>query len=303
MTKLAGIVCPLVTPFNDDGTIARDLYVNHAQAILAEGAHYLSPFGTTGEALSIGMAERMEALEWLVEDGIDADRLMPGTGLTALPDTAALSTHAVELGCAAVMVLPSFFYGAAGDDGQARYFAELIGRVADPRLRVILFNIPQNSGVPVTPALAGRLGERFPGTVVAYKDSSGAWANTEAVIAAAPGIAVFSGSESFLVPGLAAGGTGCISATVNLNARGIRAVHDGVRAGRDVVAAEAVMKAKRQAAQKAGLIGGIKAVLAVRSNDRRWLNLRAPHLDATWESGLELAAQLDALRDEAEAQL
>ena len=245
----------------------------------------------------------MAALEWLVEGGIPADRLMPGTGVTALPETVELSAHAMALGCSGVMVLPSFFYGAVGDDGQARYFAELIRQVEDPRLRVILYNIPQNSGVPVTPALAGRLGERFPGAVVAYKDSSGDWANTQAVIAAAPGIAVFPGSEGFLVPGLAAGGTGCISATVNLNARGIRSVYDSVQAGRDVAAAEAVMKAKRRAAQDAGLIGGIKAVLAVRSGDRRWLNLRAPHLDATWESGLELTTRLDALRYEAEAQL
>lgn len=299
MTKLAGIICPIVTPFNDDGSLARDLFVGHARRMLADGAHYLSPFGTTGEALSVSMAERITALEWLLEDGIAAERLMPGTGLTALPETVALTAHAVGLGCPAVMVLPSFFYRAVGDDGQARYYRELVERLADPRLRIILYNIPQNSGVPVSPDLTRRLNQMFPATIAAYKDSSGDWANTQAVIAAAPGVSVFPGSESFLVAGLAAGGAGCISATVNLNAGAIRAVYDGARAGRDVALAEATMKAVRKAAQEAGLIGGIKAVLAVRSGDRRWLNLRAPHLDATWEQGMALAARVDAVRRDA----
>ena len=55
------------------------------------------------------------------------------------------------------MVLPSFFYTAAGDDGQARYYSELIERVANPAMRMILYHIPQNSGVPVSPALTARL--------------------------------------------------------------------------------------------------------------------------------------------------
>lgn len=299
MTKVQGIVCPILTPFEGDGRIARDLYVAHARHILAEGAHYLSPFGTTGEALSVSLDERKQALEWLIEAGIPADRMMPGTGLTALPETVELSAHAVTAGCAGVMVLPSFFYGAVGDDGQARYYSELIERVADPRMRVILYHIPQNSGVPVTPALTARLNAAFPQTVVAYKDSAGNWDNTLAVIKAAPDVAVFPSSEGTLVEGLAAGGAGCISATVNLNARAIRSVYDGVKAGRDVSAEDRGIKAFRKVVQNAGLIGAMKAYLAVTSGDRRWLNLRAPHLDATVEQGKALAAELDALKEPA----
>lgn len=295
MTKPAGIVCPILTPFEDDGRIARDLYVTHAQRILAEGAHYLSPFGTTGEALSLSMRERMEALDWLIAAGIPPERLMPGTGLVAMPDTVELSAHAVRAGCAGVMVLPSFFHGAVGDDGQARYFSEVIERIGDARLRMILYHIPQNSGVPVSPALTARLTAAFPETVVAYKDSSGNWDNTLAVIAAAPAVAVFPSSEASLREGLAAGGAGCISATVNLNARAIRGVHDGLRAGRNVEREDRAIKAFRKVVQAVGLIGPMKAYLAVTSGDRRWLNLRAPHLDATEEQGRALAARLEAL--------
>lgn len=297
MTRPQGTIAPILTPFENDGRIARDLWIAHARWVLDQGAHYLSPFGTTGEALSVSLNERKQALEWLVEAGIPPDRLMPGTGVTALPESADLTAHAVGLGCAAVMVLPSFFYTAVGDNGQARYFSELIERVGNPVMRMILYHIPQNSGVPVSPALTARLNEAFPETVVAYKDSAGNWDNTAAVIAAAPKVAVFPSSEAQLTKGLASGGAGCISATVNLNAAAIRALYDGAIAGRDVTEADAAVKTFRKAVQDAGLIPSMKALLAVRSGDKRWLNLRAPHENPTEAVGEALLATLGSLAD------
>jgi 4-hydroxy-tetrahydrodipicolinate synthase len=297
MSRPQGVIAPILTPFENDGRIARDLWISHAKWVLDQGAHYLSPFGTTGEALSVSLRERVQALEWLVEAGISADRLMPGTGVTALPETVELTVHAVSLGCAGVMVLPSFFYTGVGDGGQARYFGELIERVANPAMRMILYHIPQNSGVPVGPALTARLNEAFPDTVVAYKDSAGDWNNTAAVIAAAPRVAVFPSSEAQLTKGLASGAAGCISATVNLNAAAIRVVYDATHAGKDVSEADVAIKAFRKTIQDAGLIPAMKAVLAVRSGDRRWLNLRAPHENATLEGGEALLAALGKAAD------
>ncbi|MBZ9987189.1 dihydrodipicolinate synthase family protein [Mesorhizobium sp. BH1-1-5] len=297
MTRPQGTIAPILTPFEDDDRIARDLWISHAKWVLGQGAHFLSPFGTTGEALSVSLSERMQALEWLVEAGIAPDRLMPGTGVTALPETVELSAHAVGLGCAAVMVLPSFFYTGAGDNGQARYFSELIEKVAKPSMRVILYHIPQNSGVPVSPALTARLSKAFPDTVVAYKDSAGDWNNTAAVIAAAPDISVFPSSEAQLTRGLASGAAGCISATVNLNAAAIRRLYDAARKGEDVAEANAAIKAFRKVIQDAGLIPAMKAVLAVKSGDRRWLNLRAPHENVTLENGQALLATLGSAAD------
>ena len=297
MNSFKGVIAPILTPFEKDGSIARDLWISHAKWVLDQGAHYLSPFGTTGEALSLSLGERLEALGWLVEAGILPSRLIPGTGVTALPDTVELSRHAIALGCAGAMVLPSFFYVAAGDDGQARYYGELVEKVASPALKLVLYHIPQNSGVPVTPELAARLNRTFPETVVGYKDSAGDWNNTAAVIAAAPNVSVFPSSEGQLTQGLASGAAGCISASVNLNAAAIRAVYDGACAGKDVSAGDAAIKAFRKVVQAAGLIGGMKAAPAVRSGDARWLNLRAPHENTTRAAGEALLAALGRARD------
>lgn len=292
-----GVIAPILTPFERDGRIALDLYVEHARWVLDQGAHYLSPFGTTGEALSVPVAERMAALEALVEAGIPADRLMPGTGLCALGDTVALSRHAARLGCAGAMVLPAFFYPDATEDGHVRYFSDLIERVAAPELMLCLYHIPSHAGVGVSPSLAARLSGAFPETVLAYKDSSGDWANTAAVIAAAPGLAVFPGSESFLTRGLAAGGAGCISATCNLNVRSIRAVYDAQREGRDAAAGDREIRRFREVVQRAGLIGAMKALLAVVRDDDRWLNLLPPLADAERPAGEALLAALGPAAD------
>jgi len=290
--RVEGVIAPLLTAFDDDGSIAEDLYGDHARQVLAEGAHYLSPFGTTGEALSVSVAERRATLESLIHrHGVDAARLMPGTGLCNLEETVELTRHAVAIGCAGVMVLPPFFYTAASDDGLFVYMARLVERVGNPSPRICIYHIPQNAGVGFSPALSARLNEAFPDVVVAYKDSSGDWSNTAAVLAAAPGLAVFPASESLLRMGMAQGAAGCISATCNLNSGAIRALFDRIKRGQDQGADELddSVKQFRSVFQSAGLIEGMKAYLADRSADLRWLNVRPPLLPQTREQGRLLA--------------
>ena len=50
-----GVIAPNLTPFNDDLSIATDLYVANARRLLEGGCVALAPFGTTGEALAVGI--------------------------------------------------------------------------------------------------------------------------------------------------------------------------------------------------------------------------------------------------------
>ncbi|MEJ2297484.1 MAG: dihydrodipicolinate synthase family protein, partial [Woeseiaceae bacterium] len=84
---LRGVIVPMLTPFADDASIAVDLYVRHAEWLIEQGAAGIAPFGTTGEALSIGIDERIAALEGLVDAGIDPQRMIPGTGMSNVADT------------------------------------------------------------------------------------------------------------------------------------------------------------------------------------------------------------------------
>lgn len=290
----SGVISPILTPFHPDGSIATRLYVEHATNSLDAGIHFLSPFGTTGEAVAVGMSERMEMLERLVDAGIPADRMMPGTGLCALPDTASLTRHAVDLGCAAAMVLPPFYYPTS-EDGLFTYYARLIEAVGSDRLRICLYHIPQMSGVPLSPGLTARLNAAFPEIVVAYKDSAGDWANTKAVIDAAPNVSVFPASETHLVQGLDQGAAGCISATCNSNPSVIRAYFDAHIAGDQTKcgALEPGMNKHRQAVQDAGFIPALKSMFADATGNDAWLVTRPPMDDADPSLGQRLNAELN----------
>ena len=76
-TPLRGVIAPIVTPFEDSTRIAAAPFAAHAHRVLAGGCAGLAPFGTTGEALSIGIEERIAGLEALAEAGVDPARMIP----------------------------------------------------------------------------------------------------------------------------------------------------------------------------------------------------------------------------------
>ena len=288
-----GVRAPLLTPFNDDLSIAQELYVELAKRLLEEGCVGLVPFGTTGEALSVGIDERIEAIRALVESGIDAQDLMPGTGVSNLADTARLSRACLDMGCGAVMVLPPFFYKAVTDDGLFRYFAELIERIG-PDARICLYHIPPIAVVGFSVELVARLRREFPEQVVAIKDSSGDWDNTRALLEI-EGLAVYPGSEQPLLEALELGAPGCISATANTNAAAIAELIREYGAGNVDQATALHSRAARYREvllAKFAPIPAQKRLLAMTTGDSRWVNVRPPLAELPAEEGRALAEQL-----------
>ena len=291
MTHTPRLYVPAITPFAPDLSVDTERFVTSCRRILDDGADGLAVFGTTSEANSMSVAERMAALEALVAAGIDPARLIPGTGCAALPDTVALTRHATDLGCKGVLMLPPFYYKPLSDDAVFASYAAAIEAV--PEVGLYLYHIPQISGVALTVPMIGRLIVAFPGTVRGLKDSSGKWDNTAAVIAAFPQIETFSSSESLLPKNVAAGGAGCISASANVNAAGIMRL---IRAlGTDEEAAAlAQVSAVRAACEGMPLIPGVKAVVAARMGDANYARVRPPlvPLTADQQAAAERAAAL-----------
>ena len=275
---IRGVIAPTLTAFNDDLSLALDLYVAHAQHLLATGCAGLAPFGTTGEALSVGIDERIGALDRLIESGVDPKQLIPGTGLTNLVDTARLTRHAVDRGCAGAMVLPPFYIKDITDDGLFAYYARLIERVGRDDLRIYLYHIPQVAVVGLSIALVQRLRSVFPDHVVGIKDSSGDWANTRRLLTEVPGLIVYPGSELPLFDALELGAAGCITATANINATQIAKTIELWRGGKEAEARrehEGVKKFRLKI-QEFGQIPAQKYLLSVWGSEPRWRNVRPP---------------------------
>ena len=274
---ITGLIAPILSPFNDDLSFNQELYNELAAELLSTGCSGLAPFGTTGEALSVSSGERMAALEGLIASGVDPRCIIPGTGLCNLPESIALSRHAVEHGCAGVMTLPPFYFKGMGDDGYFDYFENLIDGVDHPDMKIYLYHIPQVAGVGLSIDLVTRLRTAYPDVIVGIKDSSGDWDNTRRLLAI-DGLIVYPGAELPVIDAIRLGGPGCISATANLNGGDIAKVIELCHAGKwdEAEAAHKPVKEVRMLFQDYAPIPAQKALLARRTGEARWNNLRPP---------------------------
>ena len=289
-----GVLVPASTPFQADLAVDGERFAAHCRWLLAEGADGLAVFGTTSEANSLDTSERRHLLERLIDGGIAPGVLMPGTGCCALPDTVALTRHAVEQGCFGVLMLPPFYYKGVGDDGIYASVAEVIERVGDRRLRVYLYHIPPMAGIGFSHGVIGRLLKSYPGVVVGLKDSSGDWNHTKSLLETFPGFEVFPGSESFLLAALRLGGAGCISATANVN---VAAMHRLLQVWRTPAAdrLQQELTAVRAAIQKYPMVPANKAILAELRQAPGWNVVRPPLRPLADEAKQALFTALTAL--------
>ena len=274
-----GVFCAAATPLTADYAPSHAPFVAHAKRLIEEGCDGVALLGTTGEANSFSVSQRKGLLEASVEGEIAPGKLMPGTGVAALTETVELTRHALSLGVTTVVMLPPFYYKTADEDGLFAAYAETIERVGDPRLRVVLYHIPQVSGVPIPHGLIARLRARYPETVTGIKDSSGDVANHVAMIERFPGFAVLTGADPLLLPLLSKGVAGCITATSNLCAADLAFVyrHYADPAQADAVAAaQARVIAERERTVGPRQMAAIKALLAQATEDEGWLRLCPP---------------------------
>jgi 4-hydroxy-tetrahydrodipicolinate synthase len=221
-----GVWCAVLTPLDAQGSVDSARLVDHVRRLCDEGIDGVVPFGTTGEGQSFDVAERMAGLEALVAAGIPPARIVAGTGCAALPDTIALTRHAMAVGCAGALVLPPFFFKDVTDEGLYASYAALVDAIADSRLRLYLYHIPQVTAVPITAAVIERLRLAYPGIVAGLKDSAGDLVHSQAMLARFPDLAVLVGHEPHLPSMLAAGGAGTICGVANLFPRRMRRLFD-----------------------------------------------------------------------------
>jgi 4-hydroxy-tetrahydrodipicolinate synthase len=296
--RLCGVLAPVVTPYKKDYSPDAPRFVRHCKWLLAHGCAGLAAFGTNSEANSLSVDERMVLLEQLVEGGVPAAQLMPGTGCCALADSVRLTAHAVKLGCAGVLMLPPFYYKGVPDEGLFRNFSEVIQRVGDDRLRLYLYHIPPVSQVPITLDLIARLLGAYPRTIAGVKDSSGDWRNTQAMIDAfgKQGFDVFAGSEVFLLRTMRAGGAGCITAGANVNPHGIEKVYVAWRSSEAEALQAAIDKVREILQSQVSMIPALKATIAHYADDQEWQTVRPPLVELTLEQRAKLVSELVAAR-------
>jgi len=286
-----GLWCATLTPLDDTGRIDAARMVSHAKELFERGVAGIAPFGTTGEGPSFSATERRAGLEALLDAGIAADRLMAATGCAAVTDTIELTRHAQDSGVARCLVIPPFFFKDVPDDALFAFYAGLVDSVADPRLRLYLYHIPQFSGVRVAPSVVRRLASAYPTIVAGVKDSAADWTNTAALLECAPQLDILIGHEPDLPRLMRAGGAGTICGVANVYPDIVQRV-----LAPDVSAAdEQRLTQFLDVLFRFPFLPAFKAIKAAQSNDSGWRALRTPWTKLPDAASDELVSSLHSL--------
>ncbi len=173
MNRLTGLIAAVATPLDAVGAIDLPGLAAHCERLLRLGCDGLNLLGTTGEATSFSVEQRLAAMQEIARTGLPLDRVMVGTGAAALADAARLTRAAMDLGYAGALVLPPFYYKGLDVDSVTGYFRALLAAVGFEECRIYLYNFPQNTGVPFALEIVDRLVGEFPLEMRGLKDSSG----------------------------------------------------------------------------------------------------------------------------------
>jgi 4-hydroxy-tetrahydrodipicolinate synthase len=268
--SIQGVIAAIITPLADDGRPDPSRLVALAQTLLANGCDGLNVLGTTGEATSFTLEQRIDLMRAAARH-LPLARLLVGTGAAAVGDAVHLSRVAADLGFSGVLLLPPFYYKPVAQSGVIDYVGAVVEATRNNEIPIYLYNFPALSGVPYTVPLVSALRERFGHRIAGLKDSSGDLTYARS-IAALPGKpAVYPSNEACLLEARSGIFAGCISATANLNARlCARAYHEGSEdALRRAVAIRALFDGRP-------LIPGIKALMALEYAEPRYAALMPP---------------------------
>lgn len=268
---MKGIVAAAPTPVNESGAALKEPFLEHCGWALANGCDALNVLGTTGEANSLGVAQRKQVMAWAAE-AFDTDRLMVGTGLPSLDDTLDLTMAAAGMGYSVALVLPPFYYKPVSDDGLVAWYQALDRALGDTPIGIYFYNYPQMTGVPIPVEVVARLAEASPRRFTGIKDSSGDLAYCRALVKRVPGLSVFPSSETALAEASASGFAGCISATVNVSAPLCARLVAGDNAG-DLAARIAALRADIAAHP---LVPAVKYLVGKRAGDDAWARVLPP---------------------------
>ena len=291
--RITGVMAAGLTAFNDDLSIDVAGTLAHTKWLLANGCDGVLLFGTTGEANSLSMKERLSFLDALGTSGLPMDKLMICTGCCSVADTVELTKATLALGIKDALMLPPFYYKNPSDDGLFAHFDRVMNGVGSNDVRVYLYHFPQMSAVPFSHALIGRLLEAFPGRVCGVKDSSGDFENMKAMAERFENFDVFAGTERYLLDVLKVGGVGTITATGNATSAQCGAVYAAWKAkSTSVESLQEDLTALRLALQNYPPAAALKELLARESGKASWRNVRAPFLPLPKEKADALVADM-----------
>ncbi len=208
---LAGIYAALTTPFVGD-EVSTDGIKDNVRKLNTTGLAGYLVLGSTGESVSLSDGESLALVDAVLEAAAPGKKVLVGTARESTRGTIEFTNSLPAQGISAVLVRPpSYFKSKLTREAlKAHYLA-----VAEAsRLPVLVYNMPQNTGISLEPRLIVDLAPHP--NIMGLKESSGSIAFLEEVVRQVPGrFHYFLGSGHVVYPGLEMGAAGAILAVAN----------------------------------------------------------------------------------------
>jgi 4-hydroxy-2-oxoglutarate aldolase len=260
-TSLGGIFAPIPTPFevgSDEiayGRLAENIERWNQTALAG-----LVVLGSNGEFILLDESEKEALIDLTRELAAPGKKVIAGTGCESTRATIHLTRAAARAGVDAVLVVnPHYYKTAMSDAALERFYLDVAEASPVP---VLLYNMPRNTGLNLSPALVARLSQHP--NIAGIKDSGGDIVQIAEIIRITPpGFAVFAGSAGFLLPTLALGGAGGTLALANIAPAECCELHNHWLAGRVVEARQLQLRLlplNRAVTAKWG-VAGLKAAM------------------------------------------
>jgi 4-hydroxy-2-oxoglutarate aldolase len=233
--NLRGILLPCTTPFAADGLLDTRALNSNIERWNETGIDGYVILGSTGERVHLDERETLEVIRAARESVPAHLAFVVGVGQHGTRQSIAEARRAAEAGADAVLVItPHFYRGQMTPAALATHYEAIADASTVP---VVLYNIPQNTGVALSPETVARLAAHE--NIIGIKDSSGDMVNfMELLGLQSATFAVLTGHASLLYAALSAGAQGAILAAGCVAPRVAVRIAELVAAGRHEEARE-----------------------------------------------------------------
>ncbi|XP_071628586.1 LOW QUALITY PROTEIN: N-acetylneuraminate lyase-like [Temnothorax longispinosus] len=143
-----GLIVPVFTPFNKDGSLDLNIIPQYATYLAKKGIKGILVNGTSGEGMSISVAERKLVTEvWVKAVKETKQHLMIQVGGAPLPDVIELAKHASSLNVDSMLCLPELYFKPTTPQQLIEYL-EIVGKAA-PKTPLLYYHIPMLTNVNI----------------------------------------------------------------------------------------------------------------------------------------------------------
>ncbi len=225
---LKGIIPALTTPFESHGAVALGHLRKNVQTYNKTGLSGYLAVGSTGESVLLDRAEFERVLSTVREAAGSDHILIAGTGVETTAETISRTEFAAKAGYHYALVAPPCYYKPAMS---FQVLVEHYRRVADAsRIPVLLYSVPQYTGVAIEVDVAARLSEHP--NITGMKDSSGNVDRVGAILAAVPdAFELMTGASTTVYASMTVGARGAILALADFLPELCVALYDAIVAG------------------------------------------------------------------------